>query len=252
MGMKTAAKWGAFGLAGMVLLGIMYFQFWNSLTKVQAEADQNELRTLFNLGRQMVKEPQRVVIKWQGTWEGSGDAEAAAQHLSRSLQLPSVKEVEENGHTTYRAIGEKDAVNVRFNWQEISGDQSYVIIQLEAQTPQQWDSLADLQAEFGEKMRDAGIDAKWNAALQGHVDDRTEAADTMNRIEGQLKGILDAVPKETYQDETTVSNAYQVPSLKTRVRSGDTWLNMQVAVHEDDVRGTNRVTIGLPVITIEY
>ncbi len=81
--------------------------------------------------------------------------------------------------------------------------------------------------------------------MQGHVDDRTEAADTMNRIEGQLKGILDAVPKETYQDETTVSNAYQVPSLKTRVRSGDTWLNMQVAVHEDDVRGTNRVTIGL-------
>ncbi len=50
MGMKTAAKWGAFGLAGMVLLGIMYFQFWNSLTKVQAAADQSELRTLFNLG----------------------------------------------------------------------------------------------------------------------------------------------------------------------------------------------------------
>lgn len=138
-------------MAGMVLLGIMYFQFWNSLTKVQAEADQNELRTLFNLGRQMVKEPQRVVIKWQGTWEGSGDAEAAAQHLSRSLQLPSVKEVEENGHTTYRAIGEKDAVNVRFNWQEISGDQSYVIIQLERKRRSSGTALPICRPSSGKK-----------------------------------------------------------------------------------------------------
>lgn len=253
MAMKTAAKWAALGLAGMAVLGLVYFQFWNSLTKVQAEAEQNELRTLLKLGDQMVEEPQRVVIKWQGIWEGNGEhAEAAAEKLSRSLQLPSVSEVEENGHTTYRVIGEKNAVNVRLNWQEISGDQSYVIIQLEAQNPHQWSRLAEMQAEFGEKMRHAGIDAEWNVALQGHVDDRTKAADTMDRIEGRLTDLLDAVPKETYNDATTVSNAYQVPSLTSRIRSGDTWLSMQVAVHEDDEIGKNRVTIGLPVITIEY
>ncbi|MDR9855906.1 YwmB family TATA-box binding protein [Paenibacillus sp. VCA1] len=251
--MKKAVKWAAFGLIGVAALGFTGFYAGSGLAKMQAGYEQNELRTLLDLGHRMVGEPERVVIKWQGTWEGSAEqTEAAAQKLSRSLQLPSVTEVKENGHTTYRVIGQKDTVPVRFNWQEMPGGQSYVIIQLEASTPGQWSLLSDLQAEFGNKMREAGIDAKWNAALQGNVDDRLKAAETMERIEGKLTDCLDAVPKETYNDATTVSNAYQVPSLMSRVRSGDTWLNMQVAVHEDDESGKNRVTIGLPVITIEY
>ncbi|MDR0266929.1 YwmB family TATA-box binding protein [Paenibacillus sp.] len=248
--MKIAANWACFGAIGIVILGVMFGSVWK-MTTAEAKAEPNELRTLLDLGNQMMDQPQRVVVKWQGSWEGSG-AESAARKLSCSLQLAPVNELIENGHTTYRVIDNKDAVNIRFNWQEISPNESYVVIQLEATSPQVWSHLTDLQDQYGKKMRDAGIDAEWNASLQGNVNDNVHAADTMNRIEGDLIHRLDAVQKETYEDATTVSNAYQVPSFASRVKSGGDWLSMQVAVHEDDQNGKNRVTIGLPMITIEY
>ncbi|MWV44639.1 hypothetical protein GRF59_13470 [Paenibacillus sp. HJL G12] len=251
--MKAAAKWMGAGLVCVTVLGYMWVQFWNGITIAEAK-EASELQTLLDLGNQMVDQPQRVVVKWQGTWESNGDkdAEAAAKKLSESLELPPVNELTENGHITYRAIDDKNAVNVRFNWQEISPDQSYIIIQLEAGSPEEWSRLTHLQEEYGKKMRDAGIDTAWNASLQGSTSGNADAGDTMNRIEDSLKHKLDAVQMETYTDATTVSNAYQVPALTSRVRSGGTWLNMQVAVHEDDMSGKNRVTIGLPMITIEY
>lgn len=254
--MKAAVKWTGVGLVCMTVLGCMLGYFWNGMTTAEAKAEHDELRTLLDLGNQMVDQPVRVVVKWQGSWDGSGGegAEAAAQKLSQSLQLSPINELMENGHTTYRVIDEKNAVNIRFNWQEISADQSYVIIQLEAGDPAQWSNLSDLQEQYGQKMRESGIEAEWNASLQGNANghDKVNAADTMNRIEGNLQNTMEAVQKETYEDATTVSNAYQVPSLTSRVRSGNTWLNLQVAVHEDDMSGKNRVTIGLPMITIEY
>ncbi|MGN7358819.1 YwmB family TATA-box binding protein [Paenibacillus sp. SAF-054] len=251
--MKATAKLIGMGLICAAVMGFAWGDFWNGVTQAEAR-EATELQTLLDLGQDMIDQPQRVVIKWQGEWDASGqkNTKAAARNLSQSLELPPVAELMEDGHKTYRVLDEKNNVNIRFNWQEINPDQSYIIIQLEAEAAKGWDDLTDLQQEFGEKMRNAGIDAKWNASLQGTGNKEGNAADTMNRIEGSLARSLDAVPMETYEDETTVSNAYQVPSLSSRVRSGNTWLNMQVAVHEDETSGENRVTIGLPVITIEY
>lgn len=249
----AAAKWIGAGLVCVTVLGYMWVQFWDGMTKAEAK-EAGELQTLLNIGHEMVDQPQRVVVKWQGAWESDGEqgAEAAATRLTQSLELPRMDEVMENGHRTYRVIDHKNAVQIRFNWQEISSDQSFVIIQLEAEKPDDWSTLSRLQEYYGKKMQSAGIDAEWNASLQGSVNDSGNAETAMTRIENRLKDKLDAVQKETYEDATTVSNAYQVPSFTSRVRSGNTWLNMQVAVHEDETNGENRVTIGLPVITIEY
>ncbi|MBE9913445.1 hypothetical protein G8C92_05220 [Paenibacillus donghaensis] len=252
--MRTAEKWVYLGVIGMAVLGLMFGVFWNKITTAEAKANQNELGTLLDLGHRMVDQPLQVVVKWQGSWEGSGTegAEAAARKLGRSLQLAPVQALTEHGHVTYRVIDEKNDINIRLNWQEISRNHSYVVMQLEAGNPQQWDNLSDLQEQYGKKMRDAGIKAEWNASLQGMVNDSASVVDTMNRIEGNLIDTLKATPQDTYEDATTVSNSYQVPSLTSRVRSGGDWLSMQVAVHEDSLSGSNRVTIGLPVITIEY
>ncbi|MCJ8014334.1 YwmB family TATA-box binding protein [Paenibacillus sp. KQZ6P-2] len=251
--MKAAAKWFGVFLILMTVLGYAWAHFWDGMTKAEAKKV-SELQTLLELGNQVVDHPQRVVVKWQGAWEGAGekDAEAAAKKLTQALELPPMDQLTENGHKTYRVIDQSSAVSVRFHWQEISADQSYIIIQLEAESPDDWNMLSNLQEKYGEKMRDAGIDAEWNASLQGSSNDNMNARSTMIHIEDGLKNKLDAVQKETYADATTVSNAYQVPSLTSRVRSGSTWLNMQVAVHEDETNGKSRVTIGLPVITIEY
>lgn len=57
---------------------------------------------------------------------------------------------------------------------------------------------------------------------------------------------------ESYEDVSTVSRSYAIPGIKRFVNSGDHKIALQVAVHKNDNDNSNRVTIGLPVITIEY
>ncbi|MGV2685907.1 hypothetical protein GNF82_16400, partial [Clostridium perfringens] len=57
---------------------------------------------------------------------------------------------------------------------------------------------------------------------------------------------------EDYADDKTQSRSYEDPSLGAFVMSGDTPIHMQIAVHEDSLKKSSRITIGFPVITIEY
>ncbi|MNP78674.1 hypothetical protein D3C76_1763460 [compost metagenome] len=59
-------------------------------------------------------------------------------------------------------------------------------------------------------------------------------------------------PEESYEDNTTYSRSYSVPGLERTVRSGRHALALQLAVHTNGNNNANRVTIGLPLITIEY
>lgn len=254
--MNAVRKWVGFSLAVCVaaLIWCSYLWYSGSNAGIEAVNDPDELQALVSLGDQFVDVPQRLVVKWQGTWDqvGEKDPYQAAENLVQSLDLPQVEQIMEDGHTTYRVVDAKNGVNIRFNWQEISAHQSYIIVQLEAAGEDKVDALTDLQTVYGHKMRESGIEAVWNASLQGTVKGEHNANATMERIEGDFMGALDATKAETYEDATTVSNAYEVPSLESRVSSGGKWLNMQVAVHEDSVSGSSRVTIGLPMITIEY
>lgn len=57
---------------------------------------------------------------------------------------------------------------------------------------------------------------------------------------------------ESYKDISTVSRTYSIPNLNRSVMSGNQSVSAQIAVHHEDQKGTNRVTIGFPLITIEY
>lgn len=239
-------------IAALVWMGYLWYSA--NLTSAPSHQNPEELRTLLQLGNEVVDVPQRLVVKWQGAWEtkGNQDPYEAAEELSQSLNLPGVQRLTEGGHLTYRVVDTKNGVNVRFNWQEISEDRSYIIIQLEAAGDEQLNALSELQSEYGQAMRKNGIDAEWNASLQGTVKGEQNAGSTMKAVEGGIFRNLDATKAESYEDATTVSNAYEVPSLRSGIQSGGKILNMQVAVHEDQSTGSSRVTIGLPVITIEY
>jgi hypothetical protein len=57
---------------------------------------------------------------------------------------------------------------------------------------------------------------------------------------------------ERYEDAATASVSYQATALPLEILSGLHLLNMQLAVHQVSGQDDARVTVGFPVITIEY
>nr|WP_246354658.1 YwmB family TATA-box binding protein [Paenibacillus phytohabitans] len=102
-------------------------------------------------------------------------------------------------------------------------------------------------------MLQAGIVAEWNVSLQAPAKEQSgpQAAllATEQNLAAQLPGIH---AEENYADETTSSRSYNVPGLQRTVSSGGHELSLQLAVHRDGNEDRNRVTLGLPLITIEY
>ncbi|GAB6987959.1 YwmB family TATA-box binding protein [Paenibacillus pini] len=246
-------------IMAIIIIVIFGAGVWTNHLKAEAvKASGGELQTLITMGHRAAEGTIRVISKWQGTWnvdpkfEGNAFPLDAAKQLARRLQLPEVQQIEESGHIAYRVLDERNEVNIRFNWEEISSTQSYVIVQFETENKDSLGFMEQIQDEAGQQMKDFGIDAVWNGAVQGTVKGEGKVQDVMKLAESKLLTSLSAVRAETYEDVSTISNSYEVPSLAARINSEGRWLNMQMAVHKISGSENTRITIGLPVITIEY
>ncbi|MNP79602.1 hypothetical protein D3C76_1774840 [compost metagenome] len=71
-------------------------------------------------------------------------------------------------------------------------------------------------------------------------------------VESELQSHVKTRQVESYQDEMTLSHSYRAPELGFDLVSGDHHIDLQIAVHQDELLGMNRITIGFPIITIEY
>ncbi|WP_458462648.1 YwmB family TATA-box binding protein, partial [Paenibacillus sp.] len=105
-----------------------------------------------------------------------------------------------------------------------------------------------------ELLVDSGMKATWNMSVQGTAVTATEsdASEQLALIEKQLSRKVDMASVERYTDAGTASVSYKVADLPLSIKSGSHMLNMQLAVHQVGEQGNNRITVGFPVITIEY
>ncbi|MBY9077371.1 YwmB family TATA-box binding protein [Paenibacillus sp. HN-1] len=197
----------------------------------------------------------RVVLKWQGETEtAQAEGASATAKLAEDLGLSHPAPADMEGHAAYRAAGESGGVQIKTLETALDDGSSYVIVTLETA------DLAATEAAFragadaaGAALARAGIMADWNVSMQGTAPGQ---GDPQSALALAQRGIAAALPglkaEESYVDAATASLSYSVPGLGRSIRSGDHLLGVQAAVHHDGIRDVNRVTIGFPLITIEY
>ncbi|MDT3427950.1 hypothetical protein J2Z22_003526 [Paenibacillus forsythiae] len=214
------------------------------------------VRLLTNLGRDLTEpgSPLRLVFKWQGSYTGeAGGAYASVSSLSKSLGLQAVVKSEEEGHGAYRSSHKNGSMKTSLFWSEMGEGESYVIVTVESADLARTAGLAETAERTGTLLASAGIAADWNVSLQGIAKERGDAGQALKLTERLLAGKLQGMnAAEAYEDETTASISYTVPSIRHTLQSGTHRLAMQAAIHKDVAEGGSRVTIGFPLITIEY
>lgn len=235
------------------------------ITQVYAEKSVSEgekLEQMLNTAGAAIKQVDRLVVKWQG--QGTGDAQEIAALLADELQLEKPELVRQTGHDVYRSElkASNGDVGILVNVVVTGSAEYYTIIQLSGDEESDMSVYLHLHEQVERLLKEVGIKATWNFSAQGteaaalggtdHNNVQVQASTTVRQIEGTLLGKLDLRAVERYEDAGTTSVSYVVPELSLAVNSGSHQLNMQLAVHQDDVLGTNRVTLGFPLITIEY
>lgn len=214
------------------------------------------LMSLIDLGTKTTVSdaPLRVVLKWQGAVSVYNDPSVEVSKLSARLGLAVPSGVEEEGHMTYRSSAVKPyGSRLSLFWSELEEGNSYVIVTLDTADLKNEASFQGYADEVSTILDQSNIKAEWNASLQGIADQQGGPEGVLSQTEGLLKEQFITVDeKESYKDVTTVSRTYSIPDLKRSVVSGNHSVSAQIAVHQEDQNGTNRITIGFPLITIEY
>ncbi|CAM4510476.1 YwmB family TATA-box binding protein [Paenibacillus xylanexedens] len=241
---------GILAIAIIILIGV---------TQVYAEKNESkaaQLEQLIYTADSVIDNVDRLVIKWQG--EGKGNAQAQALLLASHLGLEPPMQVRQTGHNVYRSelvVGTANGgVGMLVNVVETGDNGYYAIVQLSGDTQTDRKALITLHEEVEQLLVDSGMKATWNMSVQGTVVTATEhdASQQLELIEEQLSTKVDIASVERYTDAGTASVSYKAAELPLSIKSGSHMLNMQLAVHQVGDELDNRITVGFPVITIEY
>ncbi|KYG95037.1 YwmB family TATA-box binding protein [Paenibacillus jamilae] len=245
------------GIIAILVLGtVLVLAGWRYGTLQTNRSDSREaetaLRSLLIISDQTPGTLDKLVVKWQGDWISNHEepADVAAQ-IADQLNIPTVTKLVENGHTVYRSVRDSEDLRIRLNVMERQTGQWYIVVQLESNDAGR-ERLIQLYKLCAEQLKSMGIQAQWNTAIQRLLHTKESKDQLLKLTEASLAGDISMQAKERYTDATTVAISYEAPELPLMIQSGEHQVQMQMAVHEDREQQDTRITLGFPLITIEY
>ncbi|MDN4083537.1 YwmB family TATA-box binding protein [Paenibacillus polymyxa] len=245
------------GVIAILVLGtVLVLAGWRYGTLQTNGTDSREaetaLRSLLTISDQTPGTLDKLVVKWQGDWIPNHEdpADIAAQ-IADQLNIPTASKLVENGHTLYRSVRDREDLKIRLNVMERQTGQWYVVVQLESSDTGR-EQLIQLHKLCAEQLNSIGVQAQWNTSVQRSLQAKESVDQLMKQTEASLAGTISMQAKERYTDATTVAVSYEAPDLPLMVQSGEHQVQMQMAVHENKEQQDKRITLGFPLITIEY
>lgn len=268
---------GVIAIAIIILIGVTQVYAANVEVETKGSGTEvAELEQLLHTADAVIKHADQWVIKWQVA--GHGDARMQAMKLAADLGLEAPVQDVQTGHEVYRSQGKvgvsESPIGLLLNVASTEQDEYYVIVQLAGRAKLDRQALLALHGQVAEAMTEHDLnEASWNMSVQGKLSEMNEgndkpatievsnmaqagaerkASEQLAALEAKLSDELEMIAVERYEDGATASVSYQEKELPLEIMSGSHLLNMRLAVHQVSGQNDARVTVGFPVITIEY
>ena len=112
-------------------------------------------------------------------------------------------------------------------------------------------SMDEIQERMADILQHFDTLPKIDTCIQGFLDD-TLNVDLQLALIGQIEEKLAVESVEEVQLENVISRSGYSPFIDRSIMTGNRPMNLQVATHVDRKEGRTVVTVGTPIITIEY
>lgn len=224
-----------------------------------AQGEQEALQLLNTVKPYMTSENQ-ITFKYTGyygTCDGvAQDMLQVGKKLSQAFGIPQAEVLSEsNSHPIYTAKSEVvPGAVVTVTVASPQGQSAcYVVLRLEASHEAEQSELVKWQEQAGDQLKKLGINGQWNVMVQGYVNEQEQSllkssTELVDSIALAFKGKI----VESYKDQNTVSQSLSSREFQSSIKSGDKTVNLQVALHQESTTGKLRLTVGTPIITMEY
>lgn len=265
-------KWrnGSAILAGcMLLLVLLLGSMANDQASAVVEGDSVDAAAaqwdkLLELGTGSIYEGMKGTVKWQGDWNTLLAPEEAIGVLATRLGLSEVDQETIQEHQVYSAEGRSNAIRSKITVTPVKEGTYYVILRLEGEGMEALKEMKAEQTGYGESLADEGVSIHWNAALQGTMNPETRSSagtgeiagssleERMQELEDYTAHALKMGLVENYKDAETVSRTYSIPELPISAISDGRTVSLQMAIHRNSETGLEELSLGSPLLTVEY
>ncbi|OCT10539.1 hypothetical protein A8709_12140 [Paenibacillus pectinilyticus] len=242
-------------LIGVTIIGL----FFGWIRHVDAQAEQ-DAQLLLNEAKPFIQSDYKVTFKYTGyygTCDGSDSkimtAGASLSHElgvkeSNNQVLPSQPAI-----FTIRSEVEPGAVMTLTVASPVGQSACYAVVRLDASGHVDQDHLLKWQEQMSTRLKDQGIPGNWNVMMQGNaasdvISSQSNPKEFLKDLAHTYKGNV----VESYEDDTTYSLSLASTAFEGFITSGKHKVNVQIALHQDTTSGLWRLTVGTPVITMEY
>ncbi|NEW09433.1 hypothetical protein GK047_26175 [Paenibacillus sp. SYP-B3998] len=225
-----------------------------------AQGEQDALRLLNTVTPYMNGDDQ-ITFKYTGYFGTCGESEEhllqAGKQLSQAIGLPQTEGlIESNSSFIYKAeleVGIDEAVTVTVARPQ--GQSScYMVLRIDASEGADSTHLIKKQDELSERLRKLQINGQWNVMVHGYVSPSVQleaqqsSSELVKKIVKDFRGSI----VESYSDINTISASLASDGFHSSIRSGNNIVNVQIALHQESTTGMWRLTVGTPIITMEY
>ncbi|MNM82802.1 hypothetical protein D3C81_948430 [compost metagenome] len=247
----------------LLVVGVLGFENGGDASRVSADYvgdAEKQLDAVLSVGYSVTREPLDIIIKWQGSWNTAYEPEEGAKLIAAELRLAKPSAVKVQNHLVYRSAGQVGLTPVKFSVTD-GQEGLYVVAQINGISHGNISNLKQIQSDVGRKLSRLGVDIHWNTAVQGSASTlgkgitSNQGEDIMKlltQVENKAGTFFELRRVEGFQDHYTASESYEVPSFPISVRSGNAEIGLQMAIHLNTGTGKNELSIGSPVLTVEY
>ncbi|NQX64398.1 YwmB family TATA-box binding protein [Paenibacillus qinlingensis] len=241
-------------MIGITILGL----FFGWIRHVDAKAEQ-DAQLLLRVAKPFMQSNEHITFKYTGYFGTCDGVNAkvmdAGERLSNKLGFQSyTNEPLSLNSSIYTVKSEVagSAVATLTVASPLGQSACYAVLRVDAPGSADQDQLLKWQEQMTTQLIGQGIQGMWNVMIQGSAAEDLSLSNDPKEFLAELVQAYKGNVVERYEDGTTFSASLVSSEFEASIRSGNQKVNVQIALHLDTTSGLWRLTIGTPIITMEY
>jgi hypothetical protein len=241
-------------IIGITILGL----FFGWIRHVDAQAEQ-DAQLLISVAKPYMQSNEHITFKYTGYFGTCDGVDAkvmdAGERLSNKLGFQSYTNESvslKSGVYTVKSEVAASAVATLTVASPVGQSACYAVLRLDAPASADQAQLLKWQEQMTAQLTEQGIQGMWNVMIQGNAAEAYRISNNPKEFLAELVQAYKGNIVERYEDGTTFSASVVSSEFEASIRSGNQKVNVQIALHLDTTSGLWRLTIGTPIITMEY
>jgi hypothetical protein len=246
-------KWS--GLLVLALLLVTGAVYWMPVQASEAKPVASKLlQTLEDSGATGVSIQVRARVAL-GEVQRQEEVTELAKMWAKQLEIPLSLIEESRNHDVlmYRTTYKQNGVSVRYEMTSVPENGSfdtYLVLQLSG-SRESLLYIEQIQETFAKALKNADFIPQISTCIRGLYNVKMSVDQQGGKIMS-IFATLQATELERLQDETVVSISGHTPMWEPFIALNGQKMNLQVATHRDSGNAGTWVTVGTPIITVEY